>query len=83
MFSLTDVLHFFPNEFTGPRRWRKPFAFVLAGPFSYIVFGITREFRRNGLIWMPANALGNALCSPRVRKLNGAVTGDNKTTHAC
>ena len=32
VFSLTDVLHFFPNEFTGPRRWRKPFAFVLAGP---------------------------------------------------
>jgi hypothetical protein len=38
VFSLTDVLHFFPNEFTGLRRWRKPFAFVLAGPSNYIFF---------------------------------------------
>jgi hypothetical protein len=38
VFSSTDVLHFFPNEFTGLRGWRKPFAFVLAGPFNYIFF---------------------------------------------
>jgi hypothetical protein len=38
VFSLTDVLHFFPNEFTGLRGWRKPFAFVFMGPFNYIFF---------------------------------------------
>ena len=38
VFSLADVFHFFPNEFTGLRGWRKPFAFVLAGAFNYILF---------------------------------------------
>ena len=38
MFSLTDVLHLFANKFTGLRGWRKPFAFVLVGPFNDIFF---------------------------------------------
>jgi DNA repair protein RecO (recombination protein O) len=38
VFSLPYVLHFFPNEFTGLRGWRKSFAFVLAGAFNCIFF---------------------------------------------
>ncbi len=63
MFSLTDVLHFFPNEFTGLRRWRKPFAFVLASPFNDVFFWHPREFRRYGVVWMPDNVPGHGLCS--------------------